>query len=133
MIVRLAERGVLSLDDKLPKLLPAFAATMDPAYRDVTLAQLLSHTAGLAPLTDDAELPAFMNAIRGASDVRAERAAAARHYLALPPASKVGTDIRIQPADGLIELVAMNAGDGDAQHVLEEIRAALRERFTRPR
>jgi CubicO group peptidase (beta-lactamase class C family) len=90
MIMRLAERGVLSLDDTLPKLLPGMASAMDPAYRDVTLARLLSHTAGLAPLTDGRELPAFMAVIRGASDVRAERAAAARHYLALPPASRVG-------------------------------------------
>jgi CubicO group peptidase (beta-lactamase class C family) len=288
MIMRLAERGVLSLDDTLPKLLPGMASAMDPAYRDVTLARLLSHTAGLAPLTDGRELPALMAVIRGASDVRAERAAAARHYLALPPASRVGdfaysnlgyiiagaiaeartgkswedlvreevfaplgithagfgppgtsaridqprghrpvagrlvalgpadpqsdnpralgpagtiditladwarfardqmegalgrgkllsaagyrrlqtpvtgnyalgwgakldaagmpvilahtgsngywlADIRIQPAEGLIELVAMNAGDADAQKALEEIQAAFRERFNRPR
>jgi CubicO group peptidase (beta-lactamase class C family) len=90
MIMRLAERDVLSLDDTLAKLLPDMAATMDPAYRKVTLAQLLSHTAGLPPLTDGRDLPAFMEVIRGAGDVRGERAAAARHYLALPPASKVG-------------------------------------------
>lgn len=90
MIARLAERGVLSLDETLPRLLPGMASTMDAAYRDVTLAQLLSHTAGLAPLTDGAELPAFMHVIRRANDVRGERAAAARHYLALPPASKIG-------------------------------------------
>jgi CubicO group peptidase (beta-lactamase class C family) len=288
MIVRLAERHVLSLDDTLPKLLPGMASTMDPAYRRVTLAQLLSHTAGIAPLTDGRDVPGFMQVIRGAGDVRAERAAAARHYLALPPASRVGdfaysnlgyiiagaiveartgksweelvrqevfaplgithagfgppgtsarideprghrmarggpvaldpadpqsdnpralgpagtlnialadwarfardqmegalghgkllsaagyrrlqtpvtgnyalgwgarldaagmpvilahtgsngywlADIRVQPADGLIELVAMNAGDGEAQKALEEIQAALRERFKRPR
>ncbi|HXS52027.1 MAG TPA: serine hydrolase domain-containing protein [Usitatibacter sp.] len=288
MIMRLAERHVLSLDDTLPNLLPGMASTMDPAYRKVTLAQLLSHTAGIAPLTDGRDLPEFMEVIRGASDVRAERAAAARHYLAVPPASRVGdfaysnlgyiiagaiaeartgrsweelvreevfaplgithagfgppgtsarideprghrmeggalvaldpadprsdnprafgpagtmnitladwarfardqmegalgrgkllsaagyrrlqtpvtgnyalgwgakldasgipvvlahtgsngywlADIRVQPADGLIELVAMNAGDGEAKKALEEIQAALGERFKRPR
>jgi CubicO group peptidase (beta-lactamase class C family) len=90
MIARLAERGVLSLDDTLPKLLPGMAAAMDPAWRHVTLAQLLSHTAGLPALTDGKDLPEFMEAIRGAGDVRGERAAASRHYLAMPPASKIG-------------------------------------------
>src|SRR5215831_127316 len=90
LIARLAERGVLSLDDTLPKLLPGLAGSMDPAYRRVTLAQLLSHTAGLAPLTDDKDLPAFRDVIRADGDVRAQRAAVARHYLARPPASKVG-------------------------------------------
>jgi len=90
LVARLADRGVLSLDDTLPRLLPAMAGAMDPAYRSVTLAQVLSHTAGLAPLTDGKELPAFMEVIRGAGDVRAQRAAAARHYLARRPASKAG-------------------------------------------
>lgn len=90
LLVRLAERHVLSLDDTLPQLLPALAGTMDPAYRRVRLAQLLSHTAGLAPLTDESEMPAFMAVIRDAGDVRGQRAAAARHYLAMPPASKAG-------------------------------------------
>jgi CubicO group peptidase (beta-lactamase class C family) len=42
-------------------------------------------------------------------------------------------DIRIQPADGLVELVAMNAGDAGAQKALEEIQGAFRDRFNRPR
>jgi CubicO group peptidase (beta-lactamase class C family) len=90
MIMRLAERGVLSLDDTLPRLLPGLAAKMDPAYRGTTLAQLLSHTAGLAPLTSPTELPAFRLAIHDAGDVRGQRAAAARTYLAVPPASRPG-------------------------------------------
>ncbi len=90
MIARLAERGVLSLDDTLAKCLPDAAGAMDPAYRGMTLAQLLSHTAGLPPLTDGKDLTAFLEVIRGARDVRGQRAAAARHYLALPPASKPG-------------------------------------------
>jgi len=41
-------------------------------------------------------------------------------------------DIRIQPADGVIELIAMNAGNGAAQQALGDIQAALRERFKPP-
>jgi CubicO group peptidase (beta-lactamase class C family) len=52
--------------------------------------QLLSHTAGLAPLTDDRDLPEFMALINSNGGVKAQRAAIARHYLALPPASKAG-------------------------------------------
>ncbi|HEX3096828.1 MAG TPA: serine hydrolase domain-containing protein [Usitatibacter sp.] len=90
MIMRLAERGVLSLDETLARCLPDLAASMDPAYREVTLAQLLSHTAGLPPLTDPKELPAFFRVIEGVDGLAAQRAAVARHYLSLPSASKPG-------------------------------------------
>ena len=90
MIARLSERGVLSLDEPLEKALPSLAASMDAAYRKVTIAQLLSHTAGLPPLTDGKDMPEFRRIIAGAKDVMGERAAAARAYLAKPPASRVG-------------------------------------------
>ena len=90
MIARLSERGVLDLDEPLEKALPSVAPTMDPAYRKVTVAQLLSHTAGLPPLTDGKDLPEFRRIIARAKDVMGERAAAARVYLAKPPASRVG-------------------------------------------
>src|SRR6185312_8124214 len=90
MIARLAERGVLSLDDTLASLLPRLDSAMDPAYRGVTVVQLLSHTAGLPSLTDPKDLLEFMDVIRAGKDVRGQRAAAARHYLAKPPASKPG-------------------------------------------
>ena len=90
MIARLSERGVLGLDEPLEKALPALASTMDPAYRNVSVAQLLSHTAGLAPLTDERDIPEFRRIIAGARDVMAQRAAVARTYLAKPPASRIG-------------------------------------------
>ena len=90
MIARLSERGVLSLDEPLEKALPDLASTMDAAYRKVTIAQLLSHTAGLAPLTDDRDMPEYRQIIGSGRDVVAKRAAVARAYLAKPPASPVG-------------------------------------------
>ena len=80
----------MRFDDTLAASFPAFAADMDPAYRNVTVTQLLSHTAGLPPLTDDKDLPPFMAVIATAHGVKAQRAAIARKYLAMPPASKAG-------------------------------------------
>jgi CubicO group peptidase (beta-lactamase class C family) len=56
----------------------------------VTVTQLLSHTAGLPPLTDDKELPTFIAVIKSANGVKAQREAIARKYLTMPPASKAG-------------------------------------------
>lgn len=47
LIARLVEQGVLSWQAPLHSMLPQLADSMDPAYRDVTLVQLLSHRAGL--------------------------------------------------------------------------------------
>ncbi len=90
MIARLVEKGVMHFDDTLAASFPALAKDMDPAYRAVTVAQLLSHTSGLPPLTDDKDLPAFMAAIATAKDVKGQRAAIARTYLTQPPGSKAG-------------------------------------------
>ena len=90
LIARLVEQGVMRFDDTLAASFPAFAEAMDPAYRNVTVTQLLSHTAGLPPLTDDKDLPAFMAVIKSANGVKAQREAIARKYLTMPPASKAG-------------------------------------------
>ena len=47
LIAKLVDRGVLSWDAPLAKLLPDLADTMRPEYRSVTLIQLLSHRSGL--------------------------------------------------------------------------------------
>ncbi|HEX8609921.1 MAG TPA: serine hydrolase domain-containing protein [Telluria sp.] len=47
MIARLAERGVLDWNAPLAAMLPELAAGMLPAYRQLTLLQLLSHRSGL--------------------------------------------------------------------------------------
>lgn len=53
MIARLVERGVLSWSAPLKSMLPGTA--MRPEYEDVTLADLLSHRAGLRDLDDTAD------------------------------------------------------------------------------
>jgi len=90
LIARLVEQGIMRFDDTLADSFPAFAEAMNPAYRNVTVTQLLSHTAGLPPLMDDKELPPFMGAIKSANGVKAQREAIARKYLTMPPAFKAG-------------------------------------------
>ncbi len=81
MIARLVEQRVMRFEDTLAESLPQLAKGMNPAYRGITVNQLLSHTAGLPPVTDDAEVPEFMAAIRSATGVHEERMAIARAYL----------------------------------------------------
>ena len=90
MIARLVEQRVMRFEDTLAECFPGLAKEMDPAYRGVTVLQLLSHTAGLPPLTDDGDLPAFMALLATADGVQAQRATVVREYLSQPPASKVG-------------------------------------------
>lgn len=55
LIAKLVDAGVLSWERTLAEMLPDLAATMQPAYRDVTLPDLLSHRAGLPQNTADLE------------------------------------------------------------------------------
>lgn len=47
LIARLVEQGTLAWDTPLSAMLPELADSMNAAYRDVTLVELLSHRAGL--------------------------------------------------------------------------------------
>lgn len=89
-IARLVEKGDLRFDETLEEAFPG-ARDMDPAYRRVTLLQVLSHTAGLPALTSDTELPPFLAAMKGLKDVREQRASIAHRFLAMPPANPPGT------------------------------------------
>jgi CubicO group peptidase (beta-lactamase class C family) len=62
MIARLVERGALSWDAPLEKMLPELAADMQPAYRQATLVTLMSHHAGLPhDYHDEASLVRFFD------------------------------------------------------------------------
>jgi CubicO group peptidase (beta-lactamase class C family) len=91
MIARLVDRGVMTFDDTLATCFPDVAPTMNAAYRTVTLKQLLSHMAGLPPMTNDKDLPVYLGVIKGIADVKAQRAALAKFYLSQPPAREPGT------------------------------------------
>lgn len=92
MIARLVERGELSFDVPIGDYLPELRGTMHPAYRGVTLAQLLTHRAGMPALTDGCELATLRRFVAGVRGVRAQRLAAARGYLSAPPAVEPGRE-----------------------------------------
>ena len=74
---RLVARGAVAFETTLAEVFPELAATMQPAYRGVTLAMLLGHRSGL-PQSPPVPLP-----IPG--DPATERARALPVLLALPP------------------------------------------------
>lgn len=82
LMARLVERGVLRWQDTLATLLPQLAATMQPAYRDLTIADLLSHRGGLARNADEAWLESTYN---DKTAVMAQRQLYAAKVLTQPP------------------------------------------------
>jgi CubicO group peptidase (beta-lactamase class C family) len=71
LIARLVDRGVLTWDAPLAKMLPELAATMRPEYRDATLVELLSHRAGLPhDVSDMAFFNTFFDDTRPAEEQR---------------------------------------------------------------
>jgi CubicO group peptidase (beta-lactamase class C family) len=79
---KLVEQGKLRWDSKLLDVVPGLRAQALPAYANVTLDELLSHRAGIAPFTAGAEyegLPAF------SGDVSARRRQFAACVLSRPP------------------------------------------------
>ncbi|MEJ6006177.1 serine hydrolase domain-containing protein [Paucibacter sp. AS339] len=83
MLARLVERGLLSWDAPLSQLLPALATEMQPAYRDVSLRDLLAHQAGLQADIDESWVAVFH---RDKRSLHEQRLAFARLALAQPPA-----------------------------------------------
>lgn len=64
LVLRLVDRGLLSLETPLAELLPALAEDMHPQYRRVTLRQLLSHRSGLPDDVQDETFIAAFHADR---------------------------------------------------------------------
>jgi D-alanyl-D-alanine carboxypeptidase len=92
LIGTLVDRHLLGFDDTLEASLPALAKTMHPAYRRITIRQLLSHTAGVPPLTDtETEFPTAAGVVKSVRGVSAQRNALAQYYLSRPPAYDPGT------------------------------------------
>ena len=91
LIALLVESGKLSWDTPLEKQLPECAATMDEAYKKVTLAQLLSHRAGVPnEATRDGLWQSFWAAGEKETPTQ-QRARMAKTILSWPPLHAPGT------------------------------------------
>lgn len=106
LIALLVERGDLRFDTPLAKLLPDCATSMQPAYADLTLVELLAHRAGLPAMTGPD--PLFDSFVAATGELPAIRADFTRRLLEQAPAS---------PPRG--PLVYSNAGFVVAGHVAE--------------
>lgn len=88
LIATFVEEGRLRWESTPAEVFPEFADSMAPGMRDVTLAQLLSHTGGVQPFTsgdESTDLPE----LRGTALER--RLAFGKYMLARPPAISPGT------------------------------------------
>lgn len=90
MIARLVEANLLSFEGTLEEYFPGIAARMHDDLRAVTLADLLTHTSGLATLSNERDLTEFTLALSTQETLRAQRAAVAVRYLTRAPESKRG-------------------------------------------
>ncbi len=116
MIARLAERGVLDWNAPLEKMLPALAPAMLPAYRQVTLVQLLSHRAGLPrDLLDLKGAEHFFGDTRPTGPQRLAYIAAA---LKNPPEVAPGTAFAYSNTGFLIAAAIAELVTGDSYEVL---------------
>lgn len=118
MIARLVEQGVLTWDAPLSTLLPDLAKQMHPAYRQVTLVQLLSHRAGLPEnLTDAAALDAFFVDPR---PLPVQREAYIKAALAETPVHAPGTAFAYSNSGFLIAaVIAERATGNDVESLIQ--------------
>ncbi|MEM1106461.1 MAG: serine hydrolase domain-containing protein [Pseudomonadota bacterium] len=83
LVARLAEDGALSWDLTIGEALGGRIDAIDPAFQDVTFAELLTHTSGLAP---NIGMVRFLQFERTSPDARQERLDYAAEMLTRGPA-----------------------------------------------
>jgi len=85
----LVERGEISWDVRIAEVLPELVGSMRPAYEDVTLRELLSHTGGLP--TDVTQAPSWPTLRSAPGPLLDRRLAFVDDLLTLPPAGSRGS------------------------------------------
>src|SRR5207248_2763444 len=117
LIAGLVEEGKLRYDDTLGKTFPRFAEKMTPELRKVTLAQLLTHHAGLPH-----DLKGGWRDIDGERPIREQRDEALRRATAEKPEHEPGKEFHYS-----------NVGYVLAGHVAEEAAGAPWEELIQKR
>ncbi len=122
MIARLVDRGTLRFESTVGELLPALRAEMKEGWPEVTLAQLLSHTAGIArePITDPELWPKLRADDAAGRSTREQRGDVARWLVAHAPGFAPGTKMVYSNAGymlaGYIAEVATDRSWEDLMH-----------------
>lgn len=116
LIARLVEKGSLSWATPLKEMLPLEG--MRPEYADVTLADLLSHRAGLPPNSDEKRIEATRNDKRPLPTLRLEYA---QRALSEAPVGPVRAEARYSNSGYLIAAaIAEKATGKDFESMLQE-------------
>ena len=123
LIARLVDRGTLSWDAPLAKMLPELADTMRPEYRGVTLVQLLSHRAGLAHDTNDIDF--FNSFFHDSRPLPAQRLAYLRQALTEAPVAKPGEKFEYSNTGFVVAAAVAEHATGESYEALMQ-----REIFT---
>jgi CubicO group peptidase (beta-lactamase class C family) len=103
MIARLVERGILSWDTPLSRLVPELTQSMRPEYHTVTIKELLAHRAGLQDLIDS---DYYESLYRDTRPLHAQRVDYVRMALSWPPAYPPGTDAKYSNRGTVIAALA---------------------------
>lgn len=88
LVARLVERGLLSWNTPLARMLPQLASSMQPGYRGITLVDMFAHRAGFRDLIDSDLYNSFYTDRR---PLQAQRLSYLRMALAQPPAYRPRT------------------------------------------
>lgn len=89
MIARLVDKGMIRWNSTLSEMFPELATKMNPAYRNVTVVQLLSHCSGMRY---EPSTPESVTDARGRT-VQAQRYEYTKAALADPPEAPPGTKV----------------------------------------
>ena len=112
LIAKLVDRGVLSWDAPLAKMLPDLQDTIRPEYRSLTLTQLLSHRAGLPENVSDLDF--FKTFYGDARPLPEQRNAYITRALKDAPAAAPGSKVSYSNTGFLIAAVIAERATGSS-------------------
>jgi CubicO group peptidase (beta-lactamase class C family) len=119
LLARLVERNRLRWDSTLAELFPEWGATMQPALRDVTVAQLLRHRGGLQRDIEEADGKNLLPLATG--DLVTDRTTAIGYMLRQPLATMPGsTALYSNVGYMLAGLIAERAGGAPFETLVQQ-------------
>jgi CubicO group peptidase (beta-lactamase class C family) len=115
----LAEQHRMTLETTIGQAFPDLSAKIQPAYRDVSVRQLLTHSGGVPPYRTRESLQ-WMLALKGTATE--QRSAFLERVLAEPPRFEPGTRHEYSNAGGAIAgAIAERIGGAPYRHLVQEL------------